>query len=135
MARVSALFKRVRECDDRCKGEARRYTSCKSYDRGFCSCEGCSSNASLRRNPLLAGIGSDRGTRALTIRKLVEHFGTADRILQASLTELEATGMRVVSAQSLATGKSLELAQDEVAQAARANATIISLSGASIRRS
>jgi DNA processing protein len=71
---------------------------------------------------LTEGLGPSR------IRKLVEHFGTADRILQASLTELEATGMRAVSAQSLATGKSLELAQDEVARAVRANATIISLS-------
>ena len=71
---------------------------------------------------LTEGLGPSR------IRKLVEHFGTADRILQASLTELEATGMRAVSAQALATGKSLELAQDEVACAMRANATIISLS-------
>src|ERR1700691_3676440 len=65
------------------------------------------------------------GLRPSRIRKLVEHFGTADRILQASLTELEATGMRAVSAQALATGKSLELAQDEVARAARGNSTII----------
>src|SRR5580698_10266546 len=35
---------------------------------------------------LTEGLGPSR------IRKLVEHFGTADRILQASLTELEATG-------------------------------------------
>jgi DNA processing protein len=71
---------------------------------------------------LTEGLGPSR------IRKLVEHFGTADRILQASLTELEATGMRAVSAQALATGKSLELAQDEAARAVRANATVISLS-------
>ena len=38
--------------------------------------------------------------------------------------------MRAVSAQALATGKSLELAQDEVARAMRASATIISLSSA-----
>ena len=62
------------------------------------------------------------------IRKLVEHFGGADRVFQASLTELEATGMRSVSAQSLATGKSLELAQDELAKAVQAKARIISLS-------
>ena len=71
---------------------------------------------------LTEGLGPSR------IRKLVEHFGTADRILQASLTELEATGMRAVSAQALATGKSLELAQDEAARAIQARATIISLS-------
>jgi DNA processing protein len=43
------------------------------------------------------------------------------------LTELEALGMRAVSAQSLATGKSLELAQQECLKAVEANARIISL--------
>jgi DNA processing protein len=71
---------------------------------------------------LTEGLGPSRA------RKLIEHFGTADRVLQASLTELEATGMRAVSAQSLAIGKSLELAQDETARAAQAGAAIISLS-------
>src|SRR5271166_4889168 len=71
---------------------------------------------------LTPGLGPSR------IRKLIEHFGTAGRVLQASLTELEATGMRAVSAQSLATGKSFELAQDELAKAVQANANIISLS-------
>jgi len=69
---------------------------------------------------LTPGLGPSR------IRKLVEHFGSAERILQASLTELEATGMQAVSAQALATGKSLELAQEELAKAAQANAKIIS---------
>jgi len=59
---------------------------------------------------------------------LIEHFGSAERILQASLTELEATGMRAVSAQSIATGKSLGLAQDELAKAVQANARIVALS-------
>jgi len=71
---------------------------------------------------LTPGLGPSR------IRKLIERFGTADRVLQASLTELEATGMQAVSAQALATGKSLELAQDELAKAVRENAKIISLS-------
>src|SRR5271155_4200137 len=71
---------------------------------------------------LTAGLGPTR------IRKLIEHFGTAERVFQASLTELEATGMRAVSAQSIATGKSLELAQQECAKAAEARARIISLS-------
>jgi DNA processing protein len=71
---------------------------------------------------LTEGLGPSR------IRKLIEHFGTAERVLHASLTELEATGMRAVSAQALATGKSMELAQDEVARAAQAKAAIISLS-------
>ena len=70
---------------------------------------------------LTAGLGPTR------VKKLVDHFGCAGRVLQASLTELEATGMPAVSAQSIATGKSLELAQAEVAKAAESGATIISL--------
>jgi DNA processing protein len=71
---------------------------------------------------LTPGLGPTR------IKKLIEQFGTAERVFHASLTELEATGMRVVSAQSIATGKSLELAQRECAKAAEAGAKIISLS-------
>ncbi len=70
---------------------------------------------------LTPGLGPTR------VRKLVEHFGSAERVFQASLTELEATGMPVVSAQSLATGKSLELAQQECAKAAECGAKIIAL--------
>ncbi len=71
---------------------------------------------------LTPGLGPTR------IRKLIEHYGTAERVFQASLTELEATGMRAVSAQSIATGKSLELAQQECEKAVEAGAKIISLS-------
>ena len=71
---------------------------------------------------LTQGLGPTR------IKKLIEHYGTAERVFQASLTELEATGMRAVSAQSIATGKSLELAQQECVKAAEVGAKIISLS-------
>jgi DNA processing protein len=71
---------------------------------------------------LTQGLGPTR------IKKLIEHFGTAERVFQASLTELEAMGMRAVSAQSIATGKSLELGQQECAKAVEARARIISLS-------
>jgi DNA processing protein len=71
---------------------------------------------------LTPGLGPTR------IKKLIEHYGTAERVFHASLTELEATGMRAVSAQSLATGKSLELAQQECVKAAESSAKIISLS-------
>jgi DNA processing protein len=71
---------------------------------------------------LTQGLGPTR------IKKLIEHYGTAERVFQASLTELEATGMRAVSAQSIATGKSLELAQQECVKTAEARAKIISLS-------
>ena len=60
-------------------------------------------------------------------RKLVERFGSPDAIFAASLTELESTGMQAVSAQSIATGKSAELAREEIARAASADITVISL--------
>jgi DNA processing protein len=60
-------------------------------------------------------------------RKLVEHFGSAEAVFHASLTELESTGMQAVSAQSIATGKSAELAREEVARAAAAGVTVVSL--------
>ncbi len=71
---------------------------------------------------LTPGLGPTR------IRKLIEHLGTAERVFQASLTELEATGMRAISAQSIATGKSLELAKEECGKATEAGARIVSLS-------
>ena len=71
---------------------------------------------------LTQGLGPTR------IKKLVEHFGRPDRVLNASLTELEATGMLAVSAQSIATGKSLDLAQQECAKATEAGARILALS-------
>ncbi len=70
---------------------------------------------------LTPGLGPTR------IKKLIEHCGTLERVFEASLTELEATGMPAVSAQSLATGKSLELAQEECSKATEARARIISL--------
>src|SRR6202045_2493833 len=71
---------------------------------------------------LTQGLGPTR------IRKLTEHFGSAERVFHASLTELESTGIQAVSAQSLATGESLELAQQECGKAVEAGARIISLS-------
>lgn len=71
---------------------------------------------------LTQGLGPTR------IRKLIEHFGSPERLFHASLTELEATGMLAVSAQSLATGKSLELAQLECVKVAETGAKVVSLS-------
>src|SRR3984893_13192762 len=60
-------------------------------------------------------------------RKLVEHFGNAEAVFHASLTELESTGIQAVSAQSLATGKSAELAREEIARASGAGVHLISM--------
>jgi hypothetical protein len=58
-------------------------------------------------------------------RRLVEHFGGVQNIFKASLTELEATGIQTVSVQSLGTGQSMELAQDELGRVAAAGVTVV----------
>ena len=65
------------------------------------------------------GIGAGRA------RKLIDHFGTVDRLFAASLTELEACGLPAASAQSLALGKSLELAAAEYDRVREMGASII----------
>jgi DNA processing protein len=70
---------------------------------------------------LTPGLGPTR------TRHLVEHRGGIAAVFRASLTELEATGLLAVSAQSIATGKSWELAQEESAKAAAAGVNILSL--------
>jgi DNA processing protein len=58
-------------------------------------------------------------------RRVIEFFGSVQALFRASLTELEAAGLRAVSAQSLGTGRSMELAQDELGKAAAADARVI----------
>lgn len=57
----------------------------------------------------------------------MEHFGGVESVFRASLTELEAAGLEVASAQSLATGKSMELAEKEAISAAAAGAELLTL--------
>ena len=73
---------------------------------------------------LTPGLGPTR------VRRLVEHFGSAAGVLRASLTELEAAGILASSAQSLGTGKSAELAREELARAAEIGVKIVSLDDA-----
>jgi DNA processing protein len=65
------------------------------------------------------GVGAGRG------RKLVEHFDGIDRLFAASLTELEACALPPVAAQSIVSGKSLELANKEYDNATELGACII----------
>jgi DNA processing protein len=60
-------------------------------------------------------------------RRLVEHFVGVQNIFKASLTELEATGIQAASAQSLATGRSMELAHDELGRVAAAGVSVVCL--------
>jgi len=61
---------------------------------------------------------ADDRTRSYTHQETDRALWHGRTRFPTSLTELEATGMRAVSAQSIATGKSLELAQQECANAA-----------------
>ncbi len=70
---------------------------------------------------LTPGLGPTKG------RRLVELLGGVQNIFKASLTELEATGIQAVSAQSLGTGRSMELAHDELARTVTAGAGVLSL--------
>ncbi|MGA8271666.1 MAG: DNA-processing protein DprA [Candidatus Sulfotelmatobacter sp.] len=70
---------------------------------------------------LTQGLGPTRA------RKLVEHFGSPQAVFRASLTELESTGIQAVSAQSIATGQSAELAREEIGRAAEAAVIMLSL--------
>lgn len=63
-------------------------------------------------------------------RRLVEHFETVENVFRASLTELEAVGLEAAAAQSIALGKSLEMANDALARASAVNARVIPLSDA-----
>ena len=66
---------------------------------------------------LTPGLGPTKARR-----RIIEFSSgkRAGNLFRASLTELEAAGLRAVSAQSLGTGRSMELAQDELAKAASA---------------
>src|SRR5439155_15871947 len=60
-------------------------------------------------------------------RRVVDHLGSAAAVFRASLTELEATGILASSAQSLATGKWMELAREEMACATAAGVEIVTI--------
>ena len=73
---------------------------------------------------LTPGLGPTRA------RRLVEFFGEIAGVLNASLTELEAAGLPAAAAQSIGTGRSIELANDELAKAAAADMKLITLDDA-----
>jgi DNA processing protein len=70
---------------------------------------------------LTPGLGPTRS------RRLVEFMGGIEAVFHATLTELEATGIPVVSAQSLGTGRSMELAHEELARASASGTQLIAL--------
>lgn len=73
---------------------------------------------------LTPGLGPTRAKR------LVEFVGGVEAVFKATLTELEAAGLPAEAAQALATGRSIELAQDESAKAASAGIRCVTLDDA-----
>jgi len=73
---------------------------------------------------LTPGLGPTRAKR------LVEFFGSIEAVFNASLTELEAAGLPAATAQSLGTGRSVELAHDELAKATAAGIACLALDDA-----
>jgi DNA processing protein len=80
-----------------------------------------------QRQSLWLALALTDGLGPTRARRLVEHFGTIEHVFQASLTELEATGIQAISAQSLGTGKSLELAQEESIRVRAAGVEVVTL--------
>jgi DNA processing protein len=70
---------------------------------------------------LTPGLGPTRS------RRLVEFFGSVEGVLKATLTELEAAGLPAQAAQALGTGRSVELAHDELAKAATIGISVVTL--------
>ena len=70
---------------------------------------------------LTPGLGPTRG------KHLVEFFGGIEAVFKASLTELEAANLPAGVAQSLGTGRSLDLAQDEMVKAAAQSIQVLPL--------
>jgi DNA processing protein len=70
---------------------------------------------------LTPGLGPTRAKR------LVEFFGSIEAVFNASLTELEAAGLPAAAAQSLGTGRSVELAHEENAKAVAAGIQVLPL--------
>ena len=80
----------------------------------------------MRRNQWLA-LALTPALGPIRARKLVDHCGGVEKVFRASLTELEAAGVRAESAQSIALGRSLQLAEEELLRAATAGAQLVTL--------
>src|SRR5258708_22851014 len=65
---------------------------------------------------LTPGLGPTRS------RRLFDHFGGVENVFRASLTELEACGLQAGSAQSIGTGKSIDMSPAEMILATSARA-------------
>ena len=65
------------------------------------------------------------GMGALRIKKVMERVGVAERVLEASLTELEGLGMPAKSAQFVADGRARAIAEDELLRVTQAGGCVV----------
>src|SRR3954454_1003865 len=89
--------------------------------------QGTSSARARDRGTKWIALGLSPGVGPTRSRRLVDHFEGVENVFRASLTELEACGLQAVSAQSIGTGKSMEMAQEEMIRATSAGVRIIAL--------
>src|SRR5437868_3807558 len=86
-----------------------------------------SSRIDHQRSLLWLALSLTPGLGVTRARGLLQRFENVSAIFHASLTELEAAGLRAESAQSIALGRSTALAEEELLRATSAGAVIISL--------
>src|ERR1700676_1687999 len=65
------------------------------------------------------------GLGALRIKKAMERLGTGSRVFEASLTELEASGMPARSAQFVADGRAEAAAEEEMKRVREAGGLVL----------
>jgi len=93
--------------------------------------ESSSTSSPPQRAVAWLGLALTPGLGPTRARRLVEHFGGVEAVFHASLTELEAAGLLASSAQSLFSGKSMELAREELAKATDSGAQVLTLDDSS----
>jgi predicted Rossmann fold nucleotide-binding protein DprA/Smf involved in DNA uptake len=72
-----------------------------------------SSATSAARTREWLALSATPGLGPTRIKRLLERFGDVGQVFRASLTELEAAGIPAASAQSIALGSSMQLADEE----------------------
>ena len=83
------------------------------------------------QSDFVGGAYADPRSRPHTrARRLVEFFGSVGGVFNAPLTELEAAGLPAQAAQSICTGRSIELAHDELAKAGASGIQIVAMDDA-----
>jgi DNA processing protein len=80
--------------------------------------------SAARKREWLA-LSATPGLGPTRIKRLLERFGDVGQVFRASLTELEAAGIPAASAQSIALGSSMQLADEELEKVHAAGATLL----------